>query len=146
MAWNTGKSILDTGDTGQDVEREADVIFSAAFIGMTLFQNKKREGLTWRIDMEPNTDPLGQRMPDRNARTKDDRDSMRTLNDVCSKVNQVIRTSLGKDVGGVGADADVRQRRNDLCRRERSGRVRTGEPGVREDRLPVPHRPAAGVE
>ena len=102
MAWNTGKSILDTGDTGQDVEREADVIFSAAFIGMTLFQNKKREGLTWRIDMEPNTDPLGQRMPDRNARTKDDRDSMRTLNDVCSKVNQVIRTSLGKDVGGVG--------------------------------------------
>jgi len=102
MAWNTGKSILGTGTgTKDDAEREADAIFTAAFIGMTLFQNAKRKGLTWRVDMEPNTDPVGPKMPDRNARTADDRRSMKTLNDVCSKVNQVVRTKLNVDAGGV---------------------------------------------
>ena len=104
MAWNTGNSILGTGNTGLDVEREADVIFTAAFIGMTLYQNKKREGLTWRVDMEPNTDPVGTgrgQKPNRAARTRDDQESMEMLNNVCSKVNQVVRTHLGKDVGGI---------------------------------------------
>lgn len=98
MTWNTGKSILGTGDTRIDVEREADVIFSAAFIGTTLKRNEAKGMLTWRVDMEPNTDS------DKNlvARTKDDRTSMKALNDACSKVNQIIRSFLKKDAGGVG--------------------------------------------
>lgn len=62
MVWNTGKSILGTGDRREDMEREADVIFTAAFIGMTLFQNEKKQGLTWRVDIEPNSD-LGKETP-----------------------------------------------------------------------------------
>lgn len=97
MAWNTGKSILGTGDTRGDVEREADVILTAAFLGMTLFQNEKKQGLAWRVDIDVNTD-LGK---NRDGRTSDDRKYMKALNDVCSKVNQVVRTQLDKDVGGV---------------------------------------------
>jgi hypothetical protein len=54
MAWNAGNSILGTGNSKQDVEREDDVIVAAAFIGMTLWQNQKNEGLVCRVDMEPN--------------------------------------------------------------------------------------------
>src|SRR5262245_55444317 len=97
MPWNTGPSILGTGNGKDDVEREADVIFTAAFIGMTLFQSEKRGGLVWRVDMEPNTDAG----TTRDKRTEDDRKSMRILNDLSSKVNHVVRTFLGKDVGGV---------------------------------------------
>ncbi|MDM0053017.1 hypothetical protein [Variovorax sp. J22R115] len=97
MAWNIGKSILGTGDMSVDVEREADVIFTAAFVGATLFQNDREGGRAWRVDMEPNSDI------DKNldARTADDRASMQGLNDACSKVNQLVRTQLAKDEGGV---------------------------------------------
>lgn len=77
MAWNTGKSILGTGDKSSDVEREADIIFTAVFIGMTLFQEKKRNGSMWRVDMEPNTELNKNRL----ERTEDDRTSMKMLND-----------------------------------------------------------------
>lgn len=97
MVWNIGKSILGTGDARVDVEREADVIFTAAFIGATLFQSERKGGRAWRVDMEPNSDT------DKNldARTADDRASMRGLNDACSKVNQLERTQLAKDEGGL---------------------------------------------
>ncbi|MBQ4837127.1 hypothetical protein [Pseudoalteromonas luteoviolacea] len=101
MAFNTSCSILGTGDSSRDVEREADVIFTAAFIGMVNYQNEKKGGLTWRVDMEPNTDPVSTKMPDREARTKDDRASMKRLNDICSKVNHLVRSYAKKDVGGV---------------------------------------------
>ena len=97
MPWNTGPSILGTGNGKDDVDREADVIFTAAFIGMTLFQSEKRGGLVWRVDMEPNTDAGSTR----DKRTEDDRKSMRILNDLSSKVNHVVRTYLNKDMGGV---------------------------------------------
>jgi hypothetical protein len=100
MPWNKGKSILGTGDTKEAVEREADVIFTAAFIGMTIFQNNKTQGLTYRVDMEPNTDPLAEKAT-RDLRTADDQRSMKTLNDVCSKVNHVIRNHTGVDNGGM---------------------------------------------
>ena len=94
------KSILGTGDKKDDVEREADVIFTAAFIGMTLFQNVKSIGKKlWQLDMEPNTDPPSKKT--REDRTKDDRASMKTLNDVCSKVTQVVRAHTKKNEGGV---------------------------------------------
>jgi hypothetical protein len=97
MAWNTGKSILGTGDKSSDVEREADIIFTAVFIGMTLFQEKKRNGSMWRVDMEPNTELNKNRL----ERTEDDRTSMKMLNDVCSKVNHVVRSKLGRNIRGV---------------------------------------------
>jgi hypothetical protein len=90
-------SILGTGANKIDVERESDVIFTAAFIGATLFQNERKGGLTWRVDMEPNTDPN----KTREQRTDDDLASMKSLNDACSKVNNVVRTLLGIDKGGV---------------------------------------------
>lgn len=98
MVWNTGKSILGTGDTATDVEHEADVIFSAAFIGTTLIRNDAKGQLAWRVDMEPNTDSN----KNRDARTADDRAAMKGLNDACSKVNHVIRSFHRKDMGGVG--------------------------------------------
>jgi hypothetical protein len=66
MAWNAGNSILGTGNSKQDVEREDDVIVVAAFIGMTLWQNQKNEGLVCRVDMEPNTEASKTR-PERTA-------------------------------------------------------------------------------
>ncbi|MEJ8826799.1 hypothetical protein WKW80_33155 [Variovorax humicola] len=97
MAWNIGKSILGTGEMRVDVEREADVIFAAAFIGATLFQNRKNSGLAWRVDMDPSTE-LG---TNRDARTADDRAFMKGLNDACAKVNHLVRTELAKDEGGL---------------------------------------------
>ena len=98
MTWNTGHSILGTGNDNVDVGREADIIFSAAFIGMTLIRNDAKGQLTWRVDMEPNSDDT----KNREARTADDRAAMKDLNDACSKVNHVIRSFNQKDMGGVG--------------------------------------------
>jgi hypothetical protein len=97
MNFNVGKSILGTGESRVDLEREADVIFTAAFIGATHFQNDKNDGRTWRIVMEPSTD--GDK--DRETRTADDRESMKALNDACSKINHVMRSLLREDAGGV---------------------------------------------
>lgn len=89
---------MGTGDKAADVEHEADIIFSAAFIGMTLIRNDAKGQLAWRVDMEPNTESS----KNREARTADDRASMKGLNDACSKVNHVIRSFHQKDMGGVG--------------------------------------------
>jgi hypothetical protein len=97
MTWNTGNSILGTGGARGDVYREADVIFTALFIGATHFQNRKNKESLWRVDMEPNTDEdkaLGER-------TAEDRKSMKSLNDCCSKVNHILWNWLGRKEGGL---------------------------------------------
>lgn len=86
MSWNNTESILGTGKAKQDVEREADVIFTAAFIGMTIWQNQTRKR-AWRVDMEPNLDSN----TTREERTQDDLKSMKNHNDACSKVNYVVK-------------------------------------------------------
>lgn len=97
MAWNFGSSILGNAEaTAKDVEREADVIFTAAFIGLTLFYNQKQQR-PWRLDMEPNCDADTTRL----VRTEDDRRSMKQLNDICSKVNHIIRSYRTSDAHGM---------------------------------------------
>lgn len=86
MPWNKHESILSTGKTKQDVEREADVIFTAAFIGMTIWQNQTKKK-AWRVDMEPNLDGN----TTREERTQDDLKSMKNHNEACSKVNYVVK-------------------------------------------------------
>lgn len=86
MSWNNTDAILGTGKAREDVEREADVIFTAAFIGMTIWQNQTKKRV-WRVDMEPNLDSN----TTREERTKDDLKSMKNHNDACSRVNHVLK-------------------------------------------------------
>ena len=140
-------SILGTGkEETDDVQWEADVIFTAAFIGMTLFHNAKKKAL-WRVDMEPNN--AGKT---RAERTEDDQKSMKLHNDVCSKVTYVVRAYAKEDYvkkeGGVTWGlSPTFDRGGMICAGEGAkGEYAQAETGVRENRLRVPHRPPAGVE
>lgn len=82
MAWNKTASILGTGDTNDAVAREADTIFTATFIGMVIDRGRQ----AYRVDMEPDMD-----LPTQDARSTADRAAMLKLNDVCAKVNHVVR-------------------------------------------------------
>lgn len=83
MAWNRTASILGTGDAPEAAAREADTIFTAAFVGMVIYRGTRG----YRVDMEPDMDGK-----DRPARTLADRSAMLRLNDVCAKVNHVVRS------------------------------------------------------
>jgi hypothetical protein len=88
MAWNNGNSILGTGESYEEVVRESDVIFSALFIGTVSLQRTKLGGKAWRVDMEPDIEKPGEK-----ERTAEDRKSMKTLNDTCTKINFILDPS-----------------------------------------------------
>jgi hypothetical protein len=104
MNWNRGASILGKqkdppGDEGatttEAVYSEASTIFTAAFIGMVI--DRGREG--YEVHMEPDMDlykdKSGQPLPARQGqqqRTQKDRQAMQKLNDVCAKVNHIVRS------------------------------------------------------
>ncbi len=87
MAWNTKASILgllsNEAATEEAVRSEANTIFTATFIGMVV--DRARRG--YRVDMEPDMDEK-----DEAARTRKDRAAMQKHNDVCAKVNHIVRS------------------------------------------------------
>lgn len=83
MAWNTTDSILGTGHTSEDVAREADTIFTATFVGMVIDRGRH----SYRVDMEPDMDGK-----DQQTRSRTDQSAMRRLNDICAKVNHIVRS------------------------------------------------------
>jgi hypothetical protein len=87
MAWNKKTSILgllgDDKATELAVRKEADTIFTATFIGMVI--DRGRQG--YCVDMEPDMDEK-----DEAARTRKDREAMLKHNDVCAKVNHIVRS------------------------------------------------------
>ena len=88
MAWNRKASILavmDDKDATKDaVYAEANTIFTATFIGMVI--DRGRHG--YRVDMEPDMDGS----MTQEARSENDRKAMLKLNDVCTKVNHIVRS------------------------------------------------------
>jgi hypothetical protein len=92
MAWNRTGSIL---GSGASAEYEADVIFTAAFVGLAAdFARKNKQ---WRVAMEPEMtlkSVLGDQRP---ARTADDRKAMEKHNQLCTRVNQAVRNYLNVD-------------------------------------------------
>ena len=93
MGWNRAASILGTGVTAEDVQKEADTIFTAVFVGLAFWRAQKGQGL-WRVSMEPEMEIKEDCGPDENqrARTEKDRDSMKRLNRLCAKVNHLVRS------------------------------------------------------
>jgi hypothetical protein len=93
MAWNRSASILGTGTTAQDVEKEADTILTALFVGLAFWKALKGQGLRL-VSMEPEMEINKDRLPEENqkTRTDKDRDSMKRLNRLCAKVNHLVRS------------------------------------------------------
>lgn len=87
MKWNTGNSILGT----TDAKREANTIFTATFIGLVAAMKLNR------VDMEFNMD-LGK---SQQWRTDDDLNAMARLNNVCSKVNSLVRLATKNGSPGI---------------------------------------------
>lgn len=87
MTWNTGDSILGTND----IKKEANTIFTATFIGLVASMKLNR------VDMELNMDL--DKSPD--SRTADDLSSMARLNNICSKVNCLVRAATNNDSAGI---------------------------------------------
>lgn len=87
MAWNRKTSILGFLSDGEATElavrKEADTIFTATFIGMVIDRGR----LGYRVDMEPDMDGK-----DEAERTNKDREAMQKHNDVCAKVNHIVRS------------------------------------------------------
>jgi hypothetical protein len=84
-------------EAGSSAEIDADVIFTAAFVGLAL--GYARKGKNWRVAMEPETDPaVGAGIEDRRqARTDKDKGAMKRHNHLCTLVNHVARKSLGSN-------------------------------------------------
>jgi hypothetical protein len=93
MTWNRSNTILDAGSSA---EIDADVIFTAALVGLAIGYGKKNQN--WRLAMEPEIELDPKLQGDqRNARTDKDKKAMKKHNDLCTLVNQVARKFLAND-------------------------------------------------
>lgn len=92
MAWNRTGSILGMGATASS---EADVIFTAAFVGLAVDFARKHK--PWRVAMEPEMTLKPGSGDQREARTNADRTAMEKHDQLCTRVNQAVRTYLHSD-------------------------------------------------
>ena len=93
MAWNRNNTILEAGSTA---DIDADIIFTAAFVGLAIDYGKKNKN--WRVAMEPEIELDSKLKGDqRSARTDKDKKAMKKHNDLCNLVNQVARKFLAND-------------------------------------------------
>jgi hypothetical protein len=80
MPWNRRATIL---ASSHGAEQDADVIFTAAFVGLAIAKYQKNQ--TFRIAMEPEIEE-----PALDKRTQKDLASMRNHNSLCGFVNQMV--------------------------------------------------------
>jgi hypothetical protein len=90
MAWNRSDTILQSGATA---ETDADVIFTAAFVGLAIGYAKQKQN--WRVAMEPEMEIAGNKPDQRDDRTKKDKETMSRHNQLCTLVNHVVRRYTG---------------------------------------------------